>query len=74
MKIKLSEIEGIEEVCVYCYRPSTIYSCCGENHSEKAYLVGNECYLDSEVTIIDDTEEVEKERNENLKLDLELGK
>jgi len=40
------------EVCPYCYEPKgDKTSCCGENHFELAYDIGDEYILASEVSI-----------------------
>ena len=55
MILKSSEIKEEISVCPYCMNDFPIDSwrgCCGEVHSERAYVtVDGECYLESEVTI-----------------------
>jgi hypothetical protein len=76
MEIKLSQIESEYQACPYCMEvyDGNYRGCCGEAHSELAYVVDGVGYLESECTIIDDSMEMLKEREENYKLDKELGK
>ena len=53
-KIKRSEIESEDEVCVYCGdSKGEKYSCCKENHFEEAYITGEDYHIKSETEVIE---------------------
>lgn len=53
--IKESEIEKEETVCPYCGDQKKHFTCCGENHFEKAYHLKNgDVLLESEVYVQED--------------------
>jgi hypothetical protein len=61
--VNRSEIESEELVCPYCMDTVSFErtGCCGESraHFARAYIVQDEAFLESELCIIDDEEEIE---------------